>query len=102
MLTVFSDMKGPIALDFLEKDATVNSASCCQLDSENSLYLLNDPHRDIYLYIYASVWTLLVHTLKKTRSRYPSENIIDADYADDLALLTNTPAQAESQLYNQV
>ena len=38
---------------------------------------------------------------KKARSRlYPAETIIDVDYADDLALLTNTPAQAESLLYS--
>ena len=29
MLTVFWDMKGPITIDFLEKGATVNSASSC-------------------------------------------------------------------------
>ena len=40
-------------------------------------------------------------TLKKPRSRiYPAETITDADYADDLALLANTPAQAESLLHN--
>ena len=34
---------------------------------------------------------------KKGRSRlYPEETIIDADYADDLALLVTTPAQANS------
>ena len=27
MLTVFRDLKGPITLDFLEKDAIINSAS---------------------------------------------------------------------------
>ena len=36
-------------------------------------------------------------TLKKTRSRsYPAETITNADCADDLVLLANTPAQAES------
>ena len=35
-------------------------------------------------------------TLKEAKSRrYPSEIIMDADYVDDLALLENTPAQAE-------
>ena len=35
--------------------------------------------------------------LKKARSRrYPAQTISDADYADDLALLANTPAQAEN------
>ena len=38
MLTVFGDMKGPITIDFLEKDVTINSTSNCQ----NSPYLLND------------------------------------------------------------
>ena len=34
---------------------------------------------------------------RKAKSRWhPSETITDADYADDLALLENTPAQAES------
>ena len=36
-------------------------------------------------------------TLKKARSKlYPVETITDAGYMDDLALLVNTPAQAES------
>ena len=39
-------------------------------------------------------------TLKKARSNwYPPETITDTDYADDLALLANTPAQAESLLH---
>ena len=38
---------------------------------------------------------------KKPRSRqYPAETITDADYADDLVLLANTLAQAESLLYS--
>ena len=40
-------------------------------------------------------------TLEKARSRrYPAQTITDADYADDIALLANTPAQAESQLHS--
>ena len=40
------------------------------------------------------------HTKKKAKSRrYPAETITDSDYADDLVLLTNTPAQAESLLH---
>ena len=31
--------------------------------------------------------------------RYPAEIITDEDYADDQALLINTPAQAESLLH---
>ena len=37
--------------------------------------------------------------LTKERSRrYPAQTITDADNADDIVLLANTPAQAESQL----
>ena len=37
--------------------------------------------------------------LAKERSkRYPAQTIMDTDYADDIALLANTPAQAKSQL----
>ena len=40
-------------------------------------------------------------TLKKKKGRrYPAETITDANYADDIALLTITPTQAESQLHN--
>jgi len=40
-------------------------------------------------------------TLKKARSRrYPAQTVTDADYADDLALLADTPAQAESLLHS--
>ena len=38
--------------------------------------------------------------LTKERSRrYPAKTITDADYADDIALLVNTPAQAETLLH---
>ena len=39
--------------------------------------------------------------LAKERSRkYPAQTITDADYVDDIALLANTPAQAESLLHS--
>ena len=39
-------------------------------------------------------------TLKKARNRqYPTETIMDADYADDIALLANTSTQTESLLH---
>ena len=39
--------------------------------------------------------------LTKERSRiYPAKTITDADYADDIALLANTPAQAETLLHS--
>ena len=40
-------------------------------------------------------------TLKKARSRrYPAQTITDADYINDIVLLANTPAQAESLLHS--
>ena len=40
-------------------------------------------------------------TMKKARSRrYPAQTITDMDYADDVALLANTPAQAKSLLHS--
>ena len=39
--------------------------------------------------------------LAKERSRrYPTQTITDADYTDNIALLTNTPAHAETQLHS--
>ena len=38
-------------------------------------------------------------SLKMTRSKqYPTKTVADADYADDLVFLANTPAQAKSLL----
>ena len=37
---------------------------------------------------------------KKRSRRYPAKTITDADYADDIALLANTPAQAETLLHS--
>ena len=37
---------------------------------------------------------------KKRRRRYPAKTITDADYADDIAILANTPDQAETLLHS--
>ena len=37
---------------------------------------------------------------KKRSKRYPTITITDADYANDIAILTNTPAQAETLLHS--
>ena len=37
---------------------------------------------------------------KKRSRRYPAKTITDADYADDMVLLANTPAQAETLLHS--
>ena len=39
-------------------------------------------------------------TFSKASRRYPAQTITDADYADDLTLLANTPAQAQSILHS--
>ena len=41
-----------------------------------------------------------VELTKKRSRRYPAETITDADYADDMAILANTPNQAETLLYS--
>ena len=41
----------------------------------------------------------LMLTTKRSR-RYPAKTITDADYADDIALLANTPNQAETLLHS--
>ena len=38
--------------------------------------------------------------LTKESRRYPAKTITDADYADDIALLANAPAQAETLLHS--
>ena len=38
--------------------------------------------------------------LKKRSRRYPAKTITDADYADDIAILANTPDQAETLLHS--
>ena len=37
---------------------------------------------------------------KKISKRYPAKTITDADYAGDIAILANTPNQAETQLHS--
>ena len=37
---------------------------------------------------------------KEEGRRYSPETITDVEYADDIVLLANTPAQAESQVYS--
>ena len=52
--------------------------------------------RALFFWVYENGFTL-----KKAKSRwYSAKTVIDEDYADDLVLLANTPAQAESLLHN--
>ena len=37
---------------------------------------------------------------KKRNRRYPAKTITDADYADDIVILANTPNQAETLLHS--
>ena len=37
---------------------------------------------------------------KERRRKYPAKTITDVDYANDIALVSNTPAQTESLLRN--
>ena len=66
--------------------------------------------RDTYLFIICLDYVLRTSIdkirengfeLKKKRSRrYPAKTITDTDYADDIALLVNTPNQAETLLHS--
>ena len=38
--------------------------------------------------------------IKERSRRYPAQTITDANYADDIALLANTPAQPETLLHS--
>ena len=42
---------------------------------------------------------MALHKKKARSRRYPAQTITDADYADDIALLPNTPTHAESLLH---
>ena len=41
-----------------------------------------------------------IHLAKERSRKYPAQTITDADYADDIALLANTPTQAECLLHS--
>ena len=43
----------------------------------------------------------MIYSKKARSTPYLTQTITDADYADDIALLANTPTQAEFQLHSQ-
>ena len=47
-----------------------------------------------------SIISIVILLTKKRSRRYPAKTITDADYADDLAILANTPNQAETLLHS--
>ena len=46
------------------------------------------------------IWENGFELTKKRNRRYPAKTITDADYADDIAILANTPNQAETLLHS--
>ena len=55
------------------------------------------PHTHTLIYIYIYIYSF---ELTKKRSRmHPAKTITDADYTDDVAILANTPNQAETLLH---
>ena len=62
-----------------------------------SLHTHTHTHTHIYIYIYTHIYIYIY--IYKSR-RYPVQTITDADYADEIALLANAPAQAEILLYS--
>ena len=54
-----------------------------------------------YLFIICLDYVSRTHLLTKERSRrYSAHSIVDVDHADDIALLVNTSAQAETLLHS--
>ena len=55
-----------------------------------------------YLFVTVTIsFVFFIQYITKERSRsHPAQTIIDMDYADDIALLANTPAQAETLLHS--
>ena len=52
-------------------------------------------------YVLRTSIDLMKEKLAKERSKsYPAQTITEADYADDIALLVNSPTQAESLIYS--
>ena len=47
-----------------------------------------------------NIWENGFMQTKKRSRRYPAKTFTDADYADDIALLANTPNQAETLLHS--
>ena len=46
------------------------------------------------------IWENSFELTKKRTRMYPAKTIIDADYADDIVILANTPNQAETLLHS--
>ena len=57
------------------------------------VYIYSQVYIDIYMCVYTHIYRGHTHT------RYPATTITDADYADDMAILANTPDQAETLLH---
>ena len=53
-----------------------------------------------YLFIICLDYVLRTSVDLMKGNGYPTQTITDADYADDIALLANTPAQAETLLHS--
>ena len=57
-------------------------------------------HVSTYFYHLVRFTTIYQSNIKKRSRRYPAKTITDADYADDIAILANTPNQAETLLHS--
>ena len=85
-----------------------------QMETRNTSTLLQEYYKETHLapYLFIICLDYVLRTsidkirengfeLTKRRSkRYPAKTITDADYADDLAILANTPNQAETLLHS--
>ena len=54
-----------------------------------------------FFFFFGYYYKWFVHSVRRAACRmYPAKTITDADYADDIVLLANTPNQAETLLHN--
>ena len=74
----------------------------CTFSNEYNVLYLFIISRDYVLRMSIDLLKVNGFTLKTTRKkRYPRETITDADYVDDVTLLSNITAQTESKLQSQ-
>ena len=93
----------PFCVNFWVKLTTTkkyyNSPSLIEIEEETCLICF---HCKPLLSDFFSLWFCQsgFELTKKRSRRYPATTITDADYADDIAILANTPDQAETLLHS--
>ena len=83
-------------------DTQTSLTFCCQCSTKGYTLAPNP----FIIYLNYVLWTSIdlmkenSFTLEKASRWHPAQTITGADYADNIAILTNTPTQAESLLHS--